>query len=82
MKKSEATAIVRRSSNDPRQENRTHLASEITIVTGGKIVGIGHMKNDLHLTQTVLTVLDIKIDQEGHKSHRTLMSARLQLQKM
>jgi hypothetical protein len=80
--KSEGNAIIGRSSDDPRQENRTLLASETIIVTGGKIVGIRHKKNDLQLGQAVLKVLDVKTYQKGHKPHRTLILARLRLKRM
>jgi hypothetical protein len=68
----EAASVAGKGSHGLHQEIRAHQASKITIVTGGKNVGIVHTENGCHPIQTMLEILAVIKNQEGHEAHQPL----------
>jgi len=68
--KMEATGVTGKGGYGLHQEIRVRQASEITIVTGEKNVGIVHIENGCRPIQTMLEILAVIKNQEGHEAHQ------------
>ena len=66
----EATGVAGKGSYGLHQEIRARQASEITIVTGEKDVGIVHVENGCRPIQTMLEILAVIKNQEGHEARQ------------
>jgi hypothetical protein len=67
--KMEATGVAGKGGDGLHQEIRARQASKITIVTGGKNVGIVHIENGCHPMQMTLEILVVIKNQDGHEAH-------------
>jgi hypothetical protein len=67
--KMEATGVAGKGGCDLHPEIRARQAGKITTVTGEMNVGIVHIENGCLPTQTVLEVLAVVKNQEGHEAH-------------
>jgi hypothetical protein len=70
--KMEATDVAGKGGYGLHHEIRTRQASKTTIVTGEKNVGIVHIENGCRPTQTMLEVLTVIRNQEGHEAHQPI----------
>jgi hypothetical protein len=70
--KMEATGVAGKGGCGLHQEIRARQASKITIVTGEKNVGIVHIENGCRPIQTMLEILAVIKNQEGHEAHQPI----------
>jgi hypothetical protein len=70
--KIKATGVAGNGGYGLRPEIRARQANKITIVTGGKNVGIVHIENGCRPIQTMLEILAVIKNREGHEAHQPI----------